>query len=152
MHTITIEKITSRQILQACASILVDAYNSEPWNDEWTPETAFRKLDCFYKSPDFIGLLAYQDGKLIGACVGNIEPYYTGDYFYLKEMFVSPEAQKLGVGKKLMESLKIQLAELGIKQVILFTSNEFFPFNFYEKAAFKVMEGMVMMHYESAEN
>jgi N-acetylglutamate synthase-like GNAT family acetyltransferase len=148
MQSIRIEKIVSEEILPKCATILVMAYNSEPWNDEWTQEIALRKLQCFYHSPDFMGLLAFMDEQLVGACVGNIEPYYTGDYFYLKEMFVLPGSQHSGIGKAMMQYLKNELTKLGIRQMMLFTSGDFFPFHFYEKSGFKTLENMVMMHYE----
>lgn len=151
MHTIKTQKIASRHILKDCAEILAKAYNSEPWNDEWSIEKAHQKLACFYDSPGFAGFTAYLNDELVGACVGNIEPYYTGDYFYLKEMFVLPEAQQQGIGKQLLAVMKAYLKEICIQQIILFTSNEFHPYRLYEKSGFKTMEGMVMMHFGTAD-
>lgn len=136
MEHIKIQRIESKEVLSLCAKILVEAYNAEPWNDQWTAEKALEKLECFYHSPKFIGFLAYEGNDLKGACIGNIEPYYTGDYFYLKEMFVSPSCQKRGIGLKMMEALKQHLELLEIEQIILFTSKDYFPFNFYEKVDF----------------
>ncbi len=149
MLAVKIVKITSAEVLSTCAPILVEAYNAEPWNDQWTAEKALEKLECFYNSPKFIGLLAYVGDQIKGACVGNIEPYYTGDYFYLKEMFVAPSAQKMGIGQKLMDELKSQLEQSDIRQMILFTSKEHFPFKFYEKANFAAMDEMRMMHFST---
>jgi GNAT superfamily N-acetyltransferase len=147
MERIQISPILSADVLGACANLLVAAYNAEPWNDAWTPEKALEKLTCFYNSPKFLGWTATLDGQLVGACVGNIEPYYTGDYYYLKEMFVSPEAQHQGIGKQMMASLKIHLQTIDIQMIILFTGNELFPFEFYLKSGFSEMEGMRMMHF-----
>ncbi len=149
MEQIIIKKIESENVLSMCATILVDAYNAEPWNDKWTAEKALEKLEYFYHSPKFIGFLAYEGNNMKGACIGNIEPYYTGDYFYLKDMFVSPSVQKKGFGKKMMEVLKEHLEQLGIRQIILFTSKDYFPFNFYEKENFHTIGGMNMMHFET---
>jgi len=151
MENIKIEKIRSKQILDACADILVDAYNSDPWNDSWTKEKALEKLMCFFNSPKFIGWTATQDNKLLGCVVGNIEPYYTGDYFYLKEMFVSVQSQKKGVGARLMTSVKDHLKTIDIKTIILFTGKDFFPFDFYLKSGFNAMEEMRMMHFGQAD-
>lgn len=152
MEQIKIEKVESQVVLGICADILVAAYNAEPWNDKWTTEKALEKLECFYHSPKFIGFLAYEGNDIKGACIGNIEPYYTGDYFYLKEMFVSPSCQKRGIGKKMLEAVKQYLEQLEIKQIILFTSKDYFPFNFYKKANFQTIEGMQMMHFDSNNN
>jgi N-acetylglutamate synthase-like GNAT family acetyltransferase len=92
--------------------------------------------------------MAFEGDKLLGACVGNIEPYFTGDYFYLKEMFVSVKSQRKGVGAALFEAIKTQLKTIGIRQIILFTSNEGYPFDFWQKVQFQEMEGMRMMHFE----
>jgi aminoglycoside 6'-N-acetyltransferase I len=142
-----IKSIESSHSLPKCAEILVDAYNSEPWNDNWTIEKALEKLTCFYNSPKFLGWMAFEDDQLLGCCVGNIEPYYTGDYFYLKEMFVSVQSQNKGVGVQLFEAIKTKLEAVGIGQVILFTSNEGFPFDFWKKVGFQEMKGMLMMHF-----
>jgi N-acetylglutamate synthase-like GNAT family acetyltransferase len=130
---------------------LVAAYNAEPWNDSWTIEKAQEKLICFYNSPKFIGLAAFVDGKLAGSCVGNIEPYYIGDYFYMKEMFVSPEFQHKGIGRRLMESMKVRLKKMDIETIILFTGKDFFPYDFYLKSGFSEMEGMRMMNFGKTE-
>jgi len=146
MNNLKIGRIESIQVLGHCAEILMDAYNSEPWNDSWTKEKALEKLTCFYNSPKFFGWTAIQDDKVLGCCVGNIEPYYTGDYFYLKEMFVYHHLQKKGIGARLMFTLKEHLATIDIKTIILFTGKDFFPFDFYVKTGFSVMEDMRMMH------
>ncbi|PBQ33894.1 GNAT family N-acetyltransferase [Sphingobacteriaceae bacterium] len=146
MKKITIIKIESPKSLPSCAEVLVNAYNSEPWNDEWTKDKALEKLMCFYNSPKFLGWMAYENDKLLGCCVGNIEPYFSGDYFYLKEMFVSFDAQHKGIGRELMNVLTAELERININAIILFTSSEFFPFEFYNKVGFNEMEGMKMMH------
>jgi GNAT superfamily N-acetyltransferase len=147
MSTITIKKIDAIEQLPACAELLVEAYNAPPWNDNWGTDKALEKLECFYNSPKFLGWMALSEGRLLGCCVGNIEPYYTGDYFYLKEMFVSVQAQRSGVGTELMANLKKHLETAGINAVILFTGKGLFPFNFYLKAGFSEMDGMRMMHF-----
>ena len=151
MSDTRIEKIESNIILDKCADILVDAYNSEPWNDNWTKEKALEKLICFYDSPKFIGWTAWDNDKLLGCCVGNIEPYYLGDYFYLKEMFVYRNSQKKGIGARLMTTLKNHLHTIDIKTIILFTGRDFFPFEFYIKTGFTVMEDMRMMNFGQKE-
>ncbi len=146
-----IEKIESNQSLEKCAEVLVAAYNAEPWNDSWTKEKALEKLNCFYNSPKFIGWMAFYENELLGCCVGNIEPYFTGDYFYLKEMFVLPNNQRKGVGTQLMNAINKHLQSINIEMIILFTSNEGFPFEFWKKRGFGEMGGMRMMHFGTEE-
>lgn len=143
----TIEKINSIDQLDQCAALLVDAYNGEPWNDSWTQEKALEKLQCFFHSPKFRGWVAIREGVYVGCCVGNIEPYYTGDYFYLKEMFVPGKYQHAGIGSHLFQTIKNEMKEEKIEMMILFTSNESFPFTFWEKQGFNAMEEMKMMGF-----
>ncbi|WP_165021953.1 GNAT family N-acetyltransferase [Dysgonomonas sp. ZJ279] len=151
MNNIKCQRIESDDVLKDCAEVLVKAYNSEPWNDNWTKEKALEKLECFYNSPRFIGLMVWEEDSLVGCCIGNIEPYYMGDYYYVKEMFVSPEYQNKGIGRKLMESIKKELNEINIKTIILFTGKDFFPYRFYLKSGFSEMEEMRMMSFGETE-
>lgn len=146
----TIEKIQNIEELSPCAAILVNAYNGEPWNDEWTHKKALEKLECFYHSPKFHGWMAFDGDQLVGCCVGNIEPYFAGDYFYLKEMFVLETYQNKGVGRQLMMEIRPQLDAMEIGMIILFTANESFPFKFWKKQGFGEMGGMRMMMAELA--
>lgn len=147
MRNIKIEHITDIAQLQDCAALLATTYNAPPWNDNWTTEKALEKLTCFYNSPAFHGAMAFADNQLVGCYIGNTEPYYAGDYYFLKEMFVSPTVQKSGIGSALMQTLKAQLELEGISTIILFTSSVYFPYKFYQKHNFDVMEGMCMMNY-----
>lgn len=144
-HSIIIAKITSTQTLEQCAAIYPPAYNTEPWNDNWTYTTALALLTCYYNSPEFRGWVALQDGKIIGCAIGNIEPYYSGDIFILKEVFVAAEAQNLGVGRDLLATMKENLETLNIKMIILSTRTPII--NFYSKSGFKVMDDVSTMVY-----
>ncbi|HEY9836370.1 MAG TPA: GNAT family N-acetyltransferase [Vampirovibrionales bacterium] len=144
---LTIESIESIDSLDKCAEVLMEAYNGEPWNDKWTKEKALEKLTCFYNSPKFLGWMAIRENDVVGACLGNIEPYYIGDYFHLKEMFVSVHSQRQGIGSQLMAALKTHLESINIKTIILLTSQEAFTFDFYQKTDFHIMPGMCVMHF-----
>ncbi len=147
IDSLRIERLESIESLEKCAEVLMEAYNAEPWNDQWTKEKAWEKLTCFYNSPKFLGWMAIRENELVGACLGNIEPYYIGDYFYLKEMFVSVHSQRQGIGSQLMAALKAYLETINIKTIILLTSKDVFPFDFYQKTDFNIMQGMCVMHF-----
>ena len=91
-HNIIIEKTTSAEQIKQCAEFYPAAYNTEPWNDNWTIETATALLTCYYNTPKFMGWIALRDNVVVGCAIGNIEPYYSGDIFILKEIFVAVDA------------------------------------------------------------
>jgi aminoglycoside 6'-N-acetyltransferase I len=144
-NNIIIAKITAVQTLEQCAAIYPPAYNTEPWNDNWTYATALALLTCYYNTPGFMGWIALQDGKVIGCAIGNIEPYYSGNIFILKEVFVAIDAQSSGVGSGLMAAMKQNLETINIKMIILSTRTPIV--DFYSKARFKLMDDVRTMVY-----
>jgi aminoglycoside 6'-N-acetyltransferase I len=144
-HGIIIERVASVNILEQCAEMYPGAYNTEPWNDSWTSQTATALLTCYYHTPQFMGWIARQGNQIIGCAIGNVEPYYSGNIFILKEVFVAVNTQGLGVGSRLMASLKDDLQKVNIKMIILSTHRPIF--NFYAKSGFKEMEGVGTMVY-----
>ena len=106
---IKVERIRSIERLHECVEVLIEAYNREPWNNTWTPDTAKLILTCYFNTLDFMGWIATTDNRIVGCCLGNIEPYYTGRNFYLRELFVSVGSQKSGIGKMLLATAKKDL-------------------------------------------
>jgi aminoglycoside 6'-N-acetyltransferase I len=147
---IKIERIASIEMLEECVELFMEAYNCAPWNDNWTRGTAIALLTCYYNTPKFVGLMAKSGNMIIGCGIGNIEPHYSGNVFYLRELFVSVQSQKAGVGRRLIAALKEDLQLMGIKTIILFTGKTIF--DFYIKSGFKEMEGMGMMVYSDKDN
>ncbi len=140
-----IERIVNKESIAVCAPVLIDAYNNEPWNDRWDMVTAIALLNYSFDTPGFMGWMASLNNKVVGACVGNIEPYYTGQVFFLKQMFVSVGLQKSGIGRQILEIMKDDIAVIGVTTAILFTGKAIL--DFYTKAGFIEMEGMRMMIY-----
>jgi len=133
-------------MLEQCAEVLMDAYNGPPWNDNWTAKKAIELLTCYYDTPRFMGWVAKAGNEIVGAGIGNSEPYYSGDIFYVKEMFVSVQSQKAGVGRHLIAAMKEDLGLMGIRTMMLFTSKDIF--NFYIKSGFREMKERTTMIYE----
>jgi aminoglycoside 6'-N-acetyltransferase I len=144
---IKIERIASIDMLEQCAEVLMDAYNCAPWNDSWTRETAADLLTCYYDTPRFMGWMVKSGNMIIGSGIGNIEPYYSGDIFYLKEMFVAVQSQKAGVGRRLIAAMKEDLRMMGIRTIMLFTSKGIV--DFYIRSGFKEMEERATMIFTS---
>ncbi|MEN0056132.1 MAG: GNAT family N-acetyltransferase [Mucilaginibacter sp.] len=140
-----IESIKAIETLEQCAEIYPAAYNAEPWNDNWTTETAKALLTCYYCTPNFMGWVARRNGVIIGCAIGNMEPYYNGNIFILKELFVKVSAQGSGVGRSLIIVIKEEMKKIDIKTVMLFTRRPLF--DFYIKSGFQEMEEAGTMVY-----
>lgn len=54
------------------AKMYINTFNSEPWNDKWTTETAEKRLSQMINVEDFYGILAYKQGELCGMIYGLV--------------------------------------------------------------------------------
>lgn len=140
-NIITIE---NEHILE-CSELYVNVFNAEPWNDKWTLETAHKRLNDIFISPNFEGALYVEDDKIKGAIFGNYEQFYKGVHFNLREMFVANECQGKGIGSKMLNEFEKRLRGIGVTTVILFTSKGNKTSKFYSKNNFSQLDSMAMM-------
>ncbi|MDA3899087.1 MAG: GNAT family N-acetyltransferase [Spirochaetes bacterium] len=140
--------IDSSDLIESCVPLYVDVFNAAPWHDQWTHETVRRRLIDFFNTPGFVGYCTYSGSEVVGGVLGNIESFFKGDYFYLKEMFVSCKCQRQGVGNTLLKSLNNNLKERDVHSIILITDRSLFPCKFYHKNGFTVIDDMTLMHID----
>jgi len=132
--------------LDECAYLLVSTFNAEPWNKNWTFDTAKKELMWTMGVPGFVGLVSIADGVKAFA-TGYREPDDTRDVFYLKTFCVMPEAQGTGVGSRLIASLKEHLGRNGVNTIYLITNKGTPAETFYKKNSYNVnAEDIVMTH------
>ncbi len=131
--------------IEGMAGMYVETFNAPPWNDEWTIETASKRLHQMINCEGFYGLIAYQDEELSGMILGSEEQYYNGVMFNIKEFCVKNEMRNRGIGTKMLEEFEKQLKEKEISEIILFTSRDDSTEDFYQKRGLESYNGMVMM-------
>lgn len=140
-----IEKLDEKH-LKECSRMYVETFNSEPWNDNWNEVASYKRLKDIYDTPGFLGLGVFDQGQLKGAVLGNIEQWYEGYMYNLKEMFVNQENKRNGIGSYLIVGLEKRIKELGVNSMSLFTSRGDLTEKFYIKNGFITEEDMIMMH------
>ncbi|ADJ17089.1 GNAT family N-acetyltransferase [Halalkalicoccus jeotgali] len=119
-------------------------FNEPPWEDDWTDETARRRLSQIIETPGYRGYGASVRGELVGLVMGNLEQWYTGEHFYLKEMCVCPSQQRHGIGTTLIAHLIETLQKESVERVYLLTMQESPARAFYENNGFRLDEQMGM--------
>ncbi len=127
--------------ISLCAQLFSQVFSSSPWNESWNKESAGKRLLHFYESKGFIGILAERDG-IVGFALGNSEPFYFGNMFYLREMCIVNDLQQQGLGKKLYLALERELSLAKIHSIYLTTHRETLASNFYVNNGFKASEKM----------
>lgn len=134
----------SKEDILECSNLYVEVFNAAPWNDKWTTESAYQRLNDIFIAPNFSGVLFIENERIKGAIFGNYEQFYDGRHYNLREMFISTELQGRGIGGKLLNHLEKQLTELEVNTIILFTGKGKTS-TFYSKNGFEEFKGMTMM-------
>lgn len=131
--------------LDEMVDIFIETFNCEPWNDNWTYETAYKRLHAMINVEDFYGLCAYKDGILCGMILGCMEQYYNGIMFNLREFCVNNKLRGLGIGSKIINELENRLRHKGVTEMNLVTMINNKTEGFYNKCGYKEYNSMVMM-------
>jgi len=127
--------------IEPCALLFMRVFSSTPWSEGWSAEAAFERLNHFYQSKGFVGVLAETD-DVVGFSLGNIEPFFFGSMFYLREMCTEASLQNQGVGRRILCTLEKELNSSSVKSIYLTTERSIPAANFYQNNGFTYSEKM----------
>ena len=130
------------------AELYIETFNSEPWNDKWTKETAEKRLHQMINVEGFYGLCAYKDDKLCGMILGCEEQFYNGKTFNIREFCVSNKLRGNGLGTKIFNKFEEELRKKQIKEIYLVTVRGDMTEHFYHKQKVSNREQYVVMGKE----
>ena len=82
--------------LKDMATLFVKAFNTYPWNEEWTEEIAYKRLAQMINCDGFYGMVAIKDSQIVGMIFGRQEQYYNGVIFEIKEFCFATNSSILG--------------------------------------------------------
>ncbi|MCK1985729.1 MULTISPECIES: GNAT family N-acetyltransferase [Peribacillus] len=131
--------------LEQCIELYMNVFNREPWNENWTYETAKERLSDLLHTPKFLGFLFQVDHHAVGFVAGNSKVSYQGLTYYLAELCVNNEMQGKGHGSKMLQSLEDELQKREIESLYLLTANDGLAEAFYLKNDYVVNEDRVVM-------
>ena len=127
------------------AEMYVETFNSEPWNDKWTIDTASKRLHQMINVEDFCGISARKNDVLCGMILGSKEQFFDGMMLNIKEFCVKNGMRGQGIGSEIFKEFEIRMKAEGIKEIILFTSKGDFTEHFYRKQGLESYSGLTFM-------
>lgn len=84
--------------LDECAHVLMSTFNTEPWNDSYTPDTAREQLAWHLLQVPVCEGLVSVSGRIVAFAARYREPTDVGDVFNPMSVFcVRPDARRRGV-------------------------------------------------------
>ena len=131
--------------LVECSHLYVNTFKHEPWNEDWDIDDAFNRLSNFLSPSYSMGFKAVNDNEIQGFLVGEIEQWSGSQSFFLKEMCVSKNMQRSGLGKELMRVLQEELVKKGVSRIYLITQRETIPEMFYKSLGFEPNDSLLIM-------
>ncbi|NEV64277.1 GNAT family N-acetyltransferase [Thiorhodococcus minor] len=131
--------------LLACSELYVACFREAPWEEDWSIDDVFERLGDFLSCPKSFAIKATERGQLCGLLIGAIEQWNGARVFWLKEICVAKEAQRQGIGRRLMRELEDALSGEGVSRIYLLTQRDSVPSGFYGSLGFSESTGMILM-------
>lgn len=91
--------------IKKLAPIYVKAYNSLIIGENWDNKSAYNLLKHLFESQPDLTFVVEENDKVIGCINALIKPWWDGNHLTDGELFVNPEYQRKGLGKKLIKHL-----------------------------------------------
>jgi GNAT superfamily N-acetyltransferase len=135
-----------KEDLSDCVQILMAAYNSEPWRNHWTEETGSRYLKEYADAAHFLGWIAMHEGRPAGALFGHRKVWWTQDELFVDELFVHPDFQGKGHGKRLLQVAEAYCMDNGLAGVTLLTDRNMPALAFYQQNGYSAADHVIFMY------
>ena len=151
MNKINIRKIKEND-LGILAEIYSEVYSVFEVGERWTKDSALKMLEYWlHRQPD-LAFLAEYAGKIVGAFVVGVKPWWDGNHLVDGEIFVHPNYQKKGIGAALLRFV----SEYAIKKynVIRFDSYTFrdkYPARYYKSIGSEEIKEWIMISADPRE-
>ena len=131
----------------ACANELIAAFALPPWNEVWTYDQAFTRIDEIMSGRVSRGYVCMEDDQCISMLCGRIMTYQEKKLFYIDEFSVHPDYQRQGIGSRMLAFLREELKQepQPISYISLITERGFPSVTFYAKNGFVELQNDLSM-------
>lgn len=142
-----IYKVMEQEDIKNCAYELMKAFKEEPWNENWTYEEAYTRIDEIMSARVSRGYVAYDGDTVVSMLCGRIMTYTGFKELMVDEFSVNPDYQRQGIGSKMIDYVREEMKKENekISYLSLNTGKGYPAVKFYESQGFKSDENIVFM-------
>ncbi|MDO5517641.1 MAG: GNAT family N-acetyltransferase [Clostridium sp.] len=131
----------------SCALELIKAFSEAPWNENWTYEQAYTRIDEIMSARVSRGYVIYDGDIVVSMLCGRIMTYLDFKELWIDEFSVNPDYQRRGIGSKIIDYVRNELKNETekISYLSLNTGKGYPSVKFYESNGFKTDNSLVFM-------
>ena len=134
--------------LELVSQLYVSVFSNPPWNEHWEYSWAYERLNWVYRSQGFMGFVARNGDRILGAILGYSAPFQGKKEFIIVEFFVSNDYQNRGIGTRLLKEIELELKLRNYNFVSLLTNEDSSAKSFYLKRDFKRDNKLIFLRRE----
>jgi len=146
LKELKIRNITKKD-LDKLAEIYTETYKVFEVGEKWTKKSSYGLLEYWLKRQPDLCFLAEYNGKIVGAFVAGVKPWWDGNHLVDGEIFIHPDYQNKGIGKAL--SKYMYETAINKYQVVRFDTYTFkmtkFPLSWYKSQGFEEIDEWTMI-------
>jgi ribosomal protein S18 acetylase RimI-like enzyme len=131
----------SKKDFKDIAKILKEESSKKPYNEKYTLKDAIGEVEGFAKEDLYVAIM---ENKIIGFIASNIQKD-NKNKAYIGELWLKPDYQKKGIGKKLVKFIEEKYKKRGVIFLRLVSKKTAGAFKFYKKLKFKELKELVFM-------
>lgn len=139
------KKHLKKEDLTACAKEMMLAFHIEPWNENWTFEQAYTRIEEIMSSDVSRGYVIYDGDLVVSMMCGRIMTYLDHKELWIDDLSVHPDYQGLGIGTQLLDYVKQEMKEEGVLYLLLNTTRGFGCVDFYKKNGFEELTHIITL-------
>ena len=139
-------KIIQGDVSEEILELYVKSFRMEPWNEEWTLDMAYMRINDYLQNPMAIGYEARQDGIIVGFLMGYMTSYLGVKEFHIQDFVISVDFSRMGLGSKMLSLVQQDVKRRGVEAINLLTLRDPRTEGFYNKNGYEINSNLVFMY------
>jgi GNAT superfamily N-acetyltransferase len=123
-----------KEDIKEIARIFLEENIKPPYNIKTDMEKSIRTIESYFENET---IFVAEESRIAGFIIAFCHYWLHGNEVWISELFVSPDWQVKGIGRKLIEKVLDHFKEKDIKKISLMANKDAKAMKFYEKLGFK---------------